>query len=520
MPEERDAVRLENANRCKQPGCEKRRLGSSDLCPEHLNKRLEAEREARERARAEGAGNWAAWDLPPAAQEGPRGILGRVLEAAAGMTNAAAAAATAAPTPGAKEPPPKVETLAEIRADVSSKLEREAGRLGLGALLGGARPREIVERFAKTASWLAPEQEQDAWRVVRGLVERGVTDVDRWRVALGGADPEAAPRAEPPPPLPADAPRGEVEAELGRAAAQGLAGAASILGATLRDGAKVFAKALEQATRKEGGPLDGRRRAAVTGFLERGVGALAKTARSGLIDAATRAALGKRAPAALKLGDAAAAAAQMLERGLALARRRLEGRYETDAYGRDEDVVALARPLLRFAYERIFGVEASGLEHVAAEGPVLVLAAGERPLILAAAMIAIAIEEGGPHRPARMLGPERLLALPFASSLLQKAGVVGAHPENGERLLREGRVVGALTSGPRPDYALMAIAARAPIVPCGVEDLAVDVVPPALHLAIRFGPPIATAGRAAGDAEALAAEVWRAAQALRGRAAG
>src|SRR5436305_10608243 len=48
---------------CKVAGCGKRKLGSSELCAEHLNERLRLERESRERVRGT-AGNWAAWSTP------------------------------------------------------------------------------------------------------------------------------------------------------------------------------------------------------------------------------------------------------------------------------------------------------------------------------------------------------------------------------------------------------------------------------------------------------------------------
>lgn len=519
MSSERDPTRLQVADLCKYPGgCKKPRLGSSDLCPEHLNKRLEAEREARDRAREQGAGNWAGWDLPAAG--GPaKGILGRVLEAAAGISSAAAAG-----TGASAGPSEKTETLDDIRKDIAAKVDRLAI-----PLLGGGKAGDLVERFAKTANWLTPEQEVEAWRVVRGLVDRGVTDVERWRAAL-----PRPPAAEPKEPATGEAAALPLEADLGRAAIDGLSSAASLLGSTLAAQAKLFAKALEQAARVDGGPLDRRRLAAFTGFLEKSIGAFAKTARKGVFDAATRAVLGDRAAGVERVAGAARGAAEAAERALGLIRRRFEGRYETDPYGRDQDVVGLARPVLRFLYRRYFRVDASGLENVPAKGPALIAANHAGMLPFDAAMIATALEEEGPRRAARMLVFEWLAGLPFAASLLQKTGMVVAHPANGERLLLEGNLVGVFPEGPRGaraplpgkgragasvlpfasrDFARMAARAKAPIVPCAIAIEPgfapsfgpLGLVPLPAHWRIRFGPPIAapaddreeTLGRAA-----------------------
>src|SRR4051794_34561711 len=87
---------------CKVAGCGKRRLGSSDLCAEHLNERLRLERESRERAR-EKSGNWAAWSTPEP-----------TLSQVAGKPSPADAAAARA-----------AEELPGVREEVTRRLEAE-----------------------------------------------------------------------------------------------------------------------------------------------------------------------------------------------------------------------------------------------------------------------------------------------------------------------------------------------------------------------------------------------------------
>lgn len=488
MAEPRDPVRLSAAERCKHPGCTRRRLGPSDRCAEHLNEKLAAEREARERARVSGAGNWAGWDLPPASKGG---LLGRLLDAAASAGGRPSEGKDAAGSGGAA---PK-ESLEEIRAEVAAELEREAEKLGIAGLFPGGSARSLVERIERSAAWLTPEQQVEAWRAVRGLVERGVTDVERWRSALAAL--AAPPARGDPAPGPAQGERGDegvsrggagedraaIEREIGRAASRGVAAAADHVFTQLREGARVAAKTIERASR-EGGPLDAKTLAAIAGAIEREIGELGRSARSGALRAAARAILPRETELADRLGGAIGALADRLASGLAIARRRLEGRYETDPYGRDEDVVRLARPILRFLYRTWFRVEASGLEHVPARGPALIVANHGAVLPLDAAMIATAIEEEGPRRAVRVLVFEWLARLPFAAELLQKTGMVVAHPENAERLLSEGHLVLAFPEGPDgggkrwreryelepfgPELVRAALAARAPIIPCAV----------------------------------------------------
>jgi 1-acyl-sn-glycerol-3-phosphate acyltransferase len=521
MPPKRDPSRPQVTDLCKHPGCGKRRLGSSELCPEHLNQKLDAERSAREKARTEGAGNWAGWDLPPAA---PKGLIDRVLSAAAG-TGAGAKASPEGGEPG------KTETLAEIRAEVARKIEGELDKLGLGPLLGGVAPRDAVERFARSSGWLTPEQEVEAWRVVRALVDRGITDVERWRAALTAARaaaetgrPAAAPAAAPgEAPAPGrEEPRRAIEAEIGRAAGAGLGRAARVLYRRAAEGAAILGKALERAAAIEGGPLDRRGLAAALGILERGAAGLGRAVRRGALDAAARSLMGGPAGAVSELVDAASRAAEAIEGGLALARRRLEGRYETDAYGRDEDVARAARPVLRFFYRRWFRVEASGAEGIPARGPALIVANHAGPHPFDAAMIATAVEEAaGAARPARMLVFEWLASLPFLASLLEKTGMVVSHPANCERLLADGHVVGLFPEGARgagreaavperpldfagAEFVRIALRARAPIIPCAVRVAAgravaalpgplaalMGRVPVPSRWSIRFGRPI------------------------------
>lgn len=134
----------------------------------------------------------------------------------------------------------------------------------------------------------------------------------------------------------------------------------------------------------------------------------------------------------------------------ALIQRRVKGEYSTDAYGKDDEIVELVRPLAGFLYRTWWRVTTIGLEHVPAEGGVLLVANQSGVLPWDSAMIATAIlEEHASPRVARSLHQRWMSAIPILAPALAAVGQVPALPENAGRLLSEGEIVSVFPEGPR-----------------------------------------------------------------------
>jgi 1-acyl-sn-glycerol-3-phosphate acyltransferase len=102
------------------------------------------------------------------------------------------------------------------------------------------------------------------------------------------------------------------------------------------------------------------------------------------------------------------------------------------------------------------------------------------------AMIKLAVRHEHPaRRECRMLALDMFALLPVLAPLLAKSGEVRASPENGERLLSQGQLVGVFPEGVkgvgkpfkhryqlarfgRGGFIRLALRARAPIIPCAV----------------------------------------------------
>ena len=109
-----------------------------------------------------------------------------------------------------------------------------------------------------------------------------------------------------------------------------------------------------------------------------------------------------------------------------------------DDWGRSQRVFDLIEPLLDFYYRHWFRVEVEGIENV----PVLRRGADRvEPLRCAPAdapMIMQALRHEHPApRPLYMLGENWFKGYPGVGMLANKIGLVGAHPANAQRLLRD-----------------------------------------------------------------------------------
>ncbi len=131
-------------------------------------------------------------------------------------------------------------------------------------------------------------------------------------------------------------------------------------------------------------------------------------------------------------------------------------------------------------------VETSGVEHVPDRGPALIVANHSGVLPWDGLMINLAVRHEHPaRRECRMLALDMFALLPFLAPLLAQSGAVRANPENGERLLRKGEVVGVFPEGVkgvgkafkqryrlarfgRGGFVRLALRTGSPIVPCAV----------------------------------------------------
>ncbi len=145
-------------------------------------------------------------------------------------------------------------------------------------------------------------------------------------------------------------------------------------------------------------------------------------------------------------GDDARALAPPIHDGEMVERRgaELEADPERalDDWGRSERVVELMDPLLNLYYRYWFRVETEGIENVPTDGGALLVSNHSGALPPDAPMIMQAIRNEAPRpRPLYMLGEHWFKGYPGVGMLANKIGLVAAHPQNAQRLLRdEGRL--------------------------------------------------------------------------------
>jgi 1-acyl-sn-glycerol-3-phosphate acyltransferase len=159
---------------------------------------------------------------------------------------------------------------------------------------------------------------------------------------------------------------------------------------------------------------------------------------------------------------------------------------ETDEFGYDPRFAERVRPLFEFLYAVWWRVETDGVEAVPAEGPALVVANHSGVLPWDGAMMKLALRHEHPaRREARLLALDMFALFPFLAPFLARTGEVRANPENGERLLRSGQLVGVFPEGVkgvgkrfgqryrlarfgRGGFVRLALRTGAPIVPCAI----------------------------------------------------
>jgi 1-acyl-sn-glycerol-3-phosphate acyltransferase len=186
-------------------------------------------------------------------------------------------------------------------------------------------------------------------------------------------------------------------------------------------------------------------------------------------------------------GPAAATAEDRLAGLLAFLRRRVAGEYEVDEFGFDPELndkvlLELIRPL----YRHWFRVRPTGLGNVPGESGALVVANHSGTLPVDALMLQVALHDDHPaHRPLRLLGADLVYQLPVLGHLSRKSGHTLACPEDADRLMRKGELVGVFPEGfkgvgkpfseryklqrfGRGGFVASAIRAQVPIIPCAI----------------------------------------------------
>ncbi len=208
---------------------------------------------------------------------------------------------------------------------------------------------------------------------------------------------------------------------------------------------------------------------AATGFLRRLRGGL--DAGLDLPDALARSAADLPAGARERVGTIA---------------RRLEGDYQEDEWGFDEEFARLVEPGFDFLYDRWWRVKATGVENVPSHGRALLAAnhAGILPWDATMMSIAIMREHPLPRYP-RFLVLNWAFELPYVSMAIRKVGGVVASPHNALRLLEDDQLVAVFPEGVkgtgkpyaeryrlqrfgRGGFVELALRAGAPIVPVAV----------------------------------------------------
>jgi 1-acyl-sn-glycerol-3-phosphate acyltransferase len=168
-------------------------------------------------------------------------------------------------------------------------------------------------------------------------------------------------------------------------------------------------------------------------------------------------------------------------------RRRISGDYPADESGFDPEFnSSVLMPVTGALYRNWFRVRMRGLEHVPGSGPALIVANHSGVLPFDAVMLQTGVYREHPaHRNVRMLGADLVYTVPVLASLARLSGHTRACPAEASRLLAGGELAGVFPEGfkgigkpfreryqlqrfGRGGFAVSAIRARVPIIPCAI----------------------------------------------------
>ncbi|MEU8104156.1 lysophospholipid acyltransferase family protein [Nonomuraea muscovyensis] len=136
-----------------------------------------------------------------------------------------------------------------------------------------------------------------------------------------------------------------------------------------------------------------------------------------------------------------------LAEALAFLRRRVTGDYEVDEFGYDPELTdKVMLELIRPLYHHWFRVETVELKNVPHDSGALVVANHSGTLPLDALMLQVALHDEA-DRALRLLGADLVYQLPVLGHLARKTGHTLACPEDADRLLRKGELVGVFPEG-------------------------------------------------------------------------
>jgi 1-acyl-sn-glycerol-3-phosphate acyltransferase len=179
---------------------------------------------------------------------------------------------------------------------------------------------------------------------------------------------------------------------------------------------------------------------------------------------------------------------------------------ETDDFGYDPVFAETIQPLFEFLYTVWWRVEAAGMEHVPASGRGLIVVNHSGVLPYDGMMVKLAVRHEHPaRRECRMLALDMFALLPFLAPILAKSGEIRANPENAERVLSRGDLVGVFPEGVkgvgkyfeqryklarfgRGGFIRIALRTGAPIIPCAV--VGAEEIHPVIAKADWVGRPL------------------------------
>lgn len=179
---------------------------------------------------------------------------------------------------------------------------------------------------------------------------------------------------------------------------------------------------------------------------------------------------------------------------------------EIDDFGWDEVAAKGSQPLFEFLYRVWWRVTMKGVQNIPNEGRALLVSNHSGVMPWDGAMLKFGIAQEHPaHRSARMLVLDMFSTLPFLQPWLRNLGEVRACPENGERLLSRGELVGVFPEGVkgigklfrdryrlarfgRGGFVRVALRSGAPIIPVSI--VGAEEIHPAIARADFIGRPL------------------------------